>query len=102
VASSSQVAMAERRQWGKTIPKEEPKKKAPEYYIGEQGVNRKRVSGKFDLEERWRRGMPNPAPGNNARRSQKRKGPPAPENPQPNRKPPPKPDGRLNRPSRKR
>ena len=55
-------AMARR---SKTIPKEEPKKgKVPEYYIGEQGVKRKRESGKFDLEERGRRRRPNPAPGN--------------------------------------
>ena len=84
----------------KTIPKEEPKKgKTPEYYIGEQGVKRKRVSNRFDREEIGRRGMPNPAPGNNAKRTgQKRiaRGPPDPENLQPNRKPPPKPAGRLN------
>ena len=91
----------------KTIPKEEPKKgKTPEYYIGEQGVKRKRVSGRFDMEERGRRGMPNPAPGNNQKRTgQKRiaRGPPDPENPQARRKPPPKPEGRLNnRPKRKR
>ena len=88
----------------KTIPKEE-KKKAPEHYIGDQGEKRKRESGRFDLEERGRRGMPNPAPGNNQKRTgQKRKAkePPYPENPQARRKPPPKPDGRLNRPKRKR
>ena len=96
-------AMARR---SKTIPREEPKKgKAPEDYIGEQGVKRKRVSGRKDLEERGRRGMPNPAPGNSQKRTgQKRRatGPPDPENPQARRKPPPKPDGHLNRPSRKR
>ena len=91
----------------KTIPKEEPKKgKAPEYYIGEQGVKRKRVSGRFDMEERGLRGMPNPAPANNQTRTgQTRRGtgPPDPENPQARRKPPPKPEGRLNnRPKRKR
>ncbi len=89
----------------KTIPKEPKKGKTPKYYIGEQGVKRKRVSGRFDLEERGRRGMPNPAPGNYQKRTgQKRRatGPPDPENPQARRKPPPKPDGRLNRPSRKR
>ena len=85
----------------KTLPKEDPKT----YYIGEQGVKRKRVSGRFDMEERGRRGMPNPAPANNQKRTgQKRnaKGPPDPENPQARRKPPPKPDGRLTRPNRKR
>ena len=90
-------AMARR---SKTIPKEEPTKgKAPEYYIGEQGVKRKRESGKFDLEERGRRARPNPAPGNQKRTGQKRKamGPPDPENPQARRKPPPKPEGRLDR-----
>ena len=91
-------AMARR---SKTIPKEEPKKKrVPEYYIGEQGVKRKRESGRFDLEERGRRGMPNPAPGNYQKRmGEKRKatGPPDPENPQARRKPPPKPEGRLER-----
>ncbi len=89
-------AMARR---GKTIPKEE-KKKAPEYYIGEQGVKRKRVSGKFDLEERGRRGMPNPAPGSSQKRTgQKRRatGPPDPENPPARRKPPPKPESSLDR-----
>ncbi len=94
-------AMARR---SKTIPKEE-KKKAPEYYIGDRGEKRKRVSGKFDLDEWRRRGLPNPAPGNYQKRmGEKRKatGPPDPENPQARRKPPPKPDGRLNRPKRKR
>ncbi len=62
-------------------------------------MKRKRVSNRFDMEESGRRGMPNPAPGNNAKRTgQKRiaSGPPDAENLQPNRKPPPKPAGRLN------
>ena len=82
---------------GKTIPKEEPKKgKTPEYYIGDQGVKRKSVPSKLDME---------PAPGKSAKRTgQKRtaRGPPDPENLQPRRKPPPKPEGRLNKPKRKR
>ena len=90
----------------KTIPKEEPKKgKTPEYYIGDQGVKRKSVPSKLDMEESGRRGMPNPAPGNSTKRTgQKRiaRGPPDPENLQPRRKPPPKPEGRLNKPKRKR
>ncbi len=84
----------------KTIPKDTPKKgKTQEYYIGELAGKRKRVSNRFDREEIGRRGMPNPAPGNNAKRTgQKRiaSGPPDAENLQPNRKPPPKPAGRLN------
>ena len=88
-------AMARR---SKTIPKEEPKKRrVPEYYIGEQGVKRKRESGIFDQDERERRARPNPARGNQKLTGQKRKatGPPDPENPQARRKPPPKPEGRL-------
>ena len=82
----------------KTIPKETPKKgKTQEYYIGELAGKRKRVSNRFDREEIGRRGMPNPAPGNNSKRTgQKRKESLVPETPQPNRKPPPKPAGRLN------
>ena len=84
----------------KTIPKEEPKKRrVPEYYIGEQGVMRKRESGIFDQDERERKSRPNPARGNQKLTGHKRKatGPPDPENPQARRKPPPKPEGRLDR-----
>ena len=90
-------AMARR---SKTIPKEEPKKmRVPECYIGEQGVKRKRESGIFDQDERERRARPNPARGNQKLTGYKRKatGPPDPENPQARRKPPPKPEGRLDR-----
>ncbi len=89
---------------GKTIPKEEPKKgKVPEYYIGDQGVKRKREATSLRRED-GPRPRPNPARGNLKVIGGKRKatGPPDPENPQARRKPPPKPDGRLNRPTRKR
>ena len=84
----------------KTIPKEEPKKgKVPEYYIGEQGEKRKRESSIFDQDERERRARPNPARGNQKLSGYKRRatGPPDPENPQARRKPPPKPEGCVDR-----
>ena len=109
MASSFLAATDGRRQWpcaARRYPRRSRRReKAPEYYIGEQGVKRKRVSGRFDLEERGRRGMPNLAPGNSQTRTGQRRratGPPDPENPQARRKPPPKPEGRLNRPNRKR
>ena len=49
-------AMARR---SKTIPKEGPKKRVPEYYIGEQGFKRKREFDIFDQDERERRARPN-------------------------------------------
>ena len=56
-------------------------------------------SGIFDQDERERRARPNPARGNQKLTGYKRKatGPPDPENPQARRKPPPKPEGRLDR-----
>ena len=82
----------------KTIPKEEPKKKrAPEYYIGDRGVKRKRELDVVDQDERERKARPNQARGNQKLTGHKRKatGPPDPENPQARREPPPKPEGRL-------
>ncbi len=86
-------AMARR---SKTIPKEEPKRKAQEYYIGEQGVKRKKEATSLRGEE-GRRPRPNPARGNQKLIGGKRKaiGPPDADYPQARRRPPPKPEGRL-------
>ena len=82
-------AMARR---SKTLPKEDPKT----YYIGDQGVKRKREATSLRRED-GPRPRPNPARSNQKLLGGKRlaTGPPDPENPQARRKPPPKPEGRL-------
>ena len=81
----------------KVVPREEPKKKKEDYYIGEQGVTRKRELDIFGRDERERKPRPNPARGNQKLIGGKRKavGPPDADYEQVRRRPPPKPEGRL-------